>query len=667
LVHWKAIVLLGVAQGLTSLLQQGQNAFRAKDWPAAERLFSEAVRARPTSAVANKWLGMTFAAQEKYALAERLFHRACELDRREQDVCYYWGRTLYSLSRFEASLRAYETDPEPWRGKTLLGMALAYEALGRDTQADRFYRAAIRSGDKQAPIDYEKFRRKQPAAAFASPEIRFSAAELPAIVRNGADGKKRLIETMIAGVAVIDFDRDGWPDIYICNGGGFPNSLLRNNHDGTFSDVTARAGVGVPGYSMGVAAADFDNDGWTDLFVTGVHANHLFRNRQDGTFEELPLPQDGKWAVAAAWFDYDNDGLLDLFVVHYLAWNESEEKYCGTPEYRQYCHPKEYRPLANALYKNLGSGKFRDVSAASGIAMHLGKGMGVAVGDYDGDGRLDVFVANDTLPNFLFRNQGDGTFAEVAVEAGVAFNENGVAVSSMGAEFRDFDNDGREDLFVTTLSNETFTLFRNTGKRTFEDVTLSSGLAKASLPWTGWSNVVADFNNDGWKDLFTANGHVMDNAELSSGRHSKQPNLLLTNGRKSFTARTLAGAALHRGLAWGDFDRDGRIDLVVTRLNEPAQILWNRTEASGNWIAFDFEGSKSNRDGVGAWVELTTEEGKQWDRVAAWSGYGCSSSRTLHFGLGHANQVTFLRVLWPSGSVTELRDLPAGRVVRIRE
>jgi enediyne biosynthesis protein E4 len=664
---WKAIALLTAAPGLTNLLQQGQNAFRAKDWPAAERSFTQAVRTQPRSALANKWLGMTYAAQEKYLQAEPPFRKACELDPREPDVCYYWGRALFTLSRFEAALRAFEKDVRPWRGKTLLGMALALEALNRDGEAEKFYREAIRAGDKNAPVDYEKFRRKQAPPGVPSPEIRFEARDLPAVVRNGAAGEKHLIETMIAGVAVLDFDGDGWPDIYIANGAGAANALLRNNRDGTFTDAAAKAGVEARGYSMGVAAADFDNDGWTDLLVTGVRANHLFRNRHDGTFEEVPFPQDGKWAVAAAWFDYNNDGLLDLFVVHYVEWDASKEIYCGTPEYRQYCHPKEYRPLANALYRNLGGGRFRDVSVESGIAAHLGKGMGVAVGDYDGDGRLDVFVANDSVPNFLFRNRGDGTFEEAGLKAGVAFNENGTAVSSMGAEFRDFDNDGREDLFVTALSNETFSLFRNTGKGTFEDVTLASGIAKASLPWTGWSTVMADFNNDGWKDLFTANGHVMDNAELSSGRKSKQPNLLLTNGRRSFSGRTVGGESFHRGLAWADFDRDGRLDLVVTRLNEPAQVLWNRTESAANWIGFELEGVRANRDAIGAWVEVETTEGKQWDRVAGWSGYGCSSSRRLHFGLGRAQGVSRVLVRWPSGSMTELRDVEAGREIKIRE
>ena len=646
-------------------LQQGQKAFSIKDWPAAERAFQQAIAAQPASALSHKWLGMTYAAQEKFLLAEEPFRRACELNAKDADACYYWGRTLYSLSRFDAALRAYQVDAKPLRGRTLLGMALAHEALGHDAEAAGLYRRAIAAGDKQAVIDYRNFERKQSAPGTPSPPITFDTRDLPVTVRNGATGKHQIVETMIAGVAVLDFDNDGWPDIYICNGAGSPNALLRNNRDGTFTDVAASAGVEARGYSMGAAAADFDNDGYTDLFVTGVRANHLFRNRGDGTFEDIPFPQDGKWAVAAAWFDYDNDGLLDLFVVHYVDWDPAKEPVCGTKDFRQYCHPREYPPLANSLYRNLGGGKFRDISRETGIAAYKGKGMGVALGDYDGDGRLDIFAANDSLPNFLFRNRGDGTYEEVALAAGVAFNENGVAVSAMGAEFRDFDNDGREDLFVTALSNETFALFRNTGKA-FEDVTAPSGLARASLPWTGWSNVMADFNNDGWKDLFAANGHVMDNAELSSGRASKQPNLLLTNGRKSFAARATGAPAFHRGLAWGDFDRDGRVDLVVTRLNQPAQLLWNRTANAGNWIALELTGTKSNRDAIGAWIEVETADGKQWDRVAGWSGYGGSSSRVMHFGIGAAAQAN-VRVRWPAGGVTKLEAVKAGSTTRVRE
>ncbi len=550
-------------------LESGAAAFRAKNWPAAERGFRAAASAHPKDFAAWKWLGMTYAAQEKFLLAEPPFSKACGLNSKDPDACYYLGRTLYSLSRFEEALKAYERAPR--NGRTMLGMALAFEALGRDDGARRAYRQAIGAGEKQAAIDYERFRRsRQLQVVTPSPEIRFEPGDLPFTARNGAAGRRLLPETMLAGVAVLDFDNDGWPDLYIASGAGLTGMLLRNNRDRTFVPHGSLSG---DGYSMGAAAADFDNDGLTDLLVTGVSANHLYRNLGAGKFEDVTakagLAGDGQWSVAAAWLDFDEDGLLDLFVARYVEWSASKEPYCGTPTVRQYCHPREFAPLSNRLYRNLGGGRFTDVSVDAGIAAHRGKGMGVAVGDYDGDHRLDIFVANDTTPNFLFHNLGKGKFEEIAARAGVAYNENGTPISSMGAEFRDYNNDGREDLWITALSNETFPLFRNTSRGSFEDVTLGSGIGKASLPWSGWSNAIADFNNDGWKDLFAANGHVMDNAELTSGRRSHQPNLLLTNGRTGFTPRTLPGEAFHRGLAAADFDRDGLIDLAVTRLNQP--------------------------------------------------------------------------------------------------
>jgi len=308
-----------------------------------------------------------------------------------------------------------------------------------------------------------------------------SRAGVDLVVRNSATPNKHQIETMIAGVAVFDYNNDGRPDIYFVNGAGIPglektgpgfyNALYRNNSDGTFTNVTAQAGVPGAGYGMGVAAGDYDNDGHVDLFLPGLNRNFLYRNRGDGTFEDATKraglegldPKRGKlWAIAAGWFDYDNDGLLDLFVVNYCVWKPEQEPYCGDMQagYRTYCHPKHYKALPNNLYRNNGDGTFTDVSEASGIAAHLGKGMGVAFADYDQDGDLDVFVANDTEPNFLFRNEGAGKFVEIGMRAGVAYNNDGRAVSSMGADFRDLDNDGREDLFVAALANETFPLFR---------------------------------------------------------------------------------------------------------------------------------------------------------------------------------------------------------------
>lgn len=642
----------------------GIAAFEQRDWATAERSFSSATSTNPQDAEAWKWFGMTYAAQEKYLQAEQPFTAACRLNPKDPDACYYLGRTLYSLSRFEPALHAYEKAAP--NGRTKLGMALALEALGRDADAGRCYKEAIAAGDKQAAIDYAKFRRKQQTAAVTpSPEIRFEARDLPFAVRNGAAGKKQLPETMIAGIAVLDFNRDGWPDLYIANGANLAGAVLRNNRDGTFTPHISLSGEG---FSMGAAAADFNNDGHTDLFVTGVRGNRLYRNT-GGNFEDVTgragVGGDGRWSVAAAWLDYDNDGLLDLFVVRYVQWDAAREPRCG--EIRQYCHPREFGPLANVLYRNLGGGRFADVSVESGIAAHKGKGMGVAVGDYDGDNRLDIFVANDTVPNFLFHNQGKGRFEETAARAGVAYNENGAPVSSMGAEFRDYDNDGREDLWVTALSNETFPLFHNTGEATFEDVTLASGIAKASLAWSGWSNAIADFNNDGWRDLFAANGHVMDNAELTSGRQSKQPNLLLTNGRAAFTARTLPGQAFHRGLAAADFDRDGRVDLAITRLNESAQVLWNRTPEAGRWIAFQLVGTKSNRDAIGAWLELETPGGRQWNRVTACAGYGATPSLLTHFGLGNERFVNRVTVRWPSGRVQQISRPAIGEILVVRE
>ncbi|MBI4903665.1 MAG: VCBS repeat-containing protein [Acidobacteria bacterium] len=299
---WRVIVVLAMQSQLAGQagLQQGQTAFQNRDWAAAERHFLATVRAQPSNAAAHKWLGMTYAVQEKFVLSEEPFRRACGLSPKEPDACYYWGRTLYMISRFEDALQAFQKDVRPFRGKTLLGTALAEDALGRDAAAEKLYLKAIAAGSAQAEADYQKFRRKRTAPGATSPLIRLDPRELPVKVVNGASGEKRLMETMLAGVAVIDFDRDGWPDIYICNGAGAPNALLRNNHDGTFRDVAAAAGVEARGFSMGVASADFDNDGFGDLFVTGLRKNHLFRNRGNGTFEQLPFPQDGKWSVAAA-------------------------------------------------------------------------------------------------------------------------------------------------------------------------------------------------------------------------------------------------------------------------------------------------------------------------------------------------------------------------------
>ena len=375
-------------------------------------------------------------------------------------------------------------------------------------------------------------------AAPAPAQIRFEDAAARAglvhVVRNSESARRYQVEPMIAGVALLDFDGDGRLDVYLCNGATLPglekadrsySNRLYNNRPGlVFEDVTEHAGLAGAGYSMGVASADYDNDGWPDLYVTGVNRNTLYRNRHDGTFEDATatagvagvLSGHGKaWSVGAGFFDYDVDGDLDLFVVNYCAWSPAAEKACGASKegYRTYCHPDLYEPLPNLLYRNDGSGRFSDVSAPSGIAAHLGKGMGLAFADYDGDGWPDVFVANDAKRNFLFRNRRDGTFEETALYAGVGYVDAGRAVSGMGADFRDYDGDGRPDIFMTALSNETFPLFRNEGNGMFRDETFASGLGGQSLPWAGWSAGMVDLDADGWLDLFVAAGHVQPNEE----------------------------------------------------------------------------------------------------------------------------------------------------------
>lgn len=534
-------------------------------------------------------------------------------------------------------------------------------------------------------------------AANSNP-IRFinaaSKAGVRFTVRNSATPQKHLIETMIAGVAVFDYNNDGKPDIYFVNGARIPdlvksdesfyNRLYRNNGDGSFTDVTAAAGVPGIGYGMGVAVGDYDNDGFEDIFLPGVNRSVLYHNRGNGTFEDVTAkagledsgPSGKPWSVAAAWFDYDNDGLLDLFVVNYVAWDPAKEQFCGdrTKGVRIYCHPKYYRGLSNTLYHNNGNGTFTDVSKISGIAGSIGKGMGIAIGDYDGDGKLDVFVGNDTQPNFLFHNEGNGRFREVGLQAGVAYNEDGRPVSSMGVDFRDYDNDGREDLFASALENETFPLFRNLGSGQFEDVSHRIGLSRLRRTATGWSDGFYDFNNDGFKDLFIATGDVQSNAELISARRSKQRNRILLN-RKDGTfsdASVEAGedfqtVGLHRGVAFGDLDGDGRIDAVVTRLNDPAELFLNRSPGD-HWLEMRLTGHRSNRDGIGALIQITGASGhQQWNRVTTSVGYGCSSDRTVHFGLGGDDFVKNITVRWPSGKVQTLTNVRANRLVSVEE
>lgn len=523
-----------------------------------------------------------------------------------------------------------------------------------------------------------------PRAAKSIFEDRSAHSGVDMVLRNGATGDKHQIETMAGGVATFDYDGDGRPDLYFANGAAQPvldktdasyhNKLYRNLGNWRFEDVTTRAGVAGTGFHFGVATADYDNDGRVDLFVAGMPQSILYRNRGDGTFEDVTgkagVSNRQQWPVSAGWFDYDKDGRLDLFVVNYVAWNPATEPFCGDSvdrKYRTYCHPKHYQGLPNTLFHNNGDGTFTDVSAASGIAKHTGKGMGVAFGDYDSDGDPDVVVTNDAVPNFLFRNDGDA-FVEVGLAAGLGFNDDGRALSSMGVDLRDADNDGKDDVFVTALANETFPLYRNLGKGQFMDVTYPAGIGKSTLQLSGWGNAIVDVDNDGWKDLFAATGDVQNNVEVFSSLASKQRSIVLFNERGSFRAVPTGSEGLHRGSALADLDGDGAVDLVQTNLGEKPALLRNAFPAR-NWIAFRLVGTASNRDGIGTRIHISASGREQWNHMTSAVGYASASHGPVHFGVGGQAVISYAVFRWPSGAVQRVSgsDLRVNTVMTITE
>jgi len=514
-------------------------------------------------------------------------------------------------------------------------------------------------------------------------------------VENNPTPEKHQPETMPAGVALFDYDGDGLLDIYLVNGAEMPslvktgpkysNRLFHNNGNGTFTDVTERAGVAGAGYGMGVAVGDFDNDGWPDLFLANVNGNQLFHNNGNGTFTDVtakaglsgPTHNGRKmWSIAAGWFDYNRDGLLDLFVVNYCDWDPRYEPACMGLNGRGYCHPNSFAPLPNTLYRNNGDGTFTDASDETGISAVTGKGMGVVFADYDGDGFPDVFVANDNSPNLLFHNQGGKRFEEVALQAGVAYTDEGNVVASMGADFRDVNNDGLPDIWHTAIENETFPLYINQGKGLFLSAGRTNRLASLTKPMSGWSNGIVDLDNDGWKDLVVARGNVMDNiGEISKHFSYAEPNSVFRNlGNGQFedvspTAGTdFTRPAPNRGLAYGDLDNDGRMDLVITSLGGPVRVLRNITETQNHWILLKLVGIKSNRMGLGAEIRVTTDDGKKlYNEATTSTGYAASSDPRVHFGLGKSHVVKEIEIRWPSGIRQLLRDVTADRVLEVTE
>jgi hypothetical protein len=532
------------------------------------------------------------------------------------------------------------------------------------------------------------FVSSSPGEEGGSSPIRFeevaASAGVDFFLDNHPTERKHMIETMAGGVATLDYNNDGRTDIFFTNGAELPslqktgprfwNRLYRNDGDWKFTDVTEEAGVAGRGYAQGVAVADYDNDGDQDIFVAGVFENQLLQNQGDGSFLDVTKSAgiaEGQWAVAAGWFDYNNDGVLDLMVIHYADWNLEFDRYCGDRDrdLRVYCHPQYFKAIPNFLYRGNGDGTFTDVSKSSGILAFEGRGMSVAFADYDGNGYTDAFVTNDALHDFLFRNNGDGTFEEDALLAGVALPDMGKPISSMGADFRDYDNDGLPDIFLTALEGETFPLFENDGSGMFRDVTFASKIGPQVNALSGWSLGFADFDNDGWKDLFTANSHANDIIFKFQNTDYKMRNAILrNNGDKTFSDVTEASGSMfearkgHRGSAFADFDGDGRVDIVVSALSGKAE-LWRNTSDAGHWITLRLRGTASNRDGIGASIRIDDQHNLMNTAV----GYASSSGLGVHFGLGKQAEIPEIEIVWPGGKKQVLTKVSADQILEVVE
>src|SRR5215469_9854131 len=526
-----------------------------------------------------------------------------------------------------------------------------------------------------------------PSQTPAESPIRFAFQSIDFKLDSNETPEHHAPETMAGGVAVFDYNNDGKPDIFFTNGADlktlkkdspkYYNRLLENDGKGHFTDVTEKAGLKGTGYDTGVAIGDYDNDGFADIFVAGVYHNALYHNNGDGTFADVtakaglnkPDAEFGPlWAVAGAWIDVNNDGLLDLIVINYLKWDFNHEPVCNGFGHDDYCHPKMYKPTPNQLFINNGDGTFRDASVGAGFRAHPGKGMGVAAADSELTGHMDLIIPNDKLMNSFYRAKGGGKFEEAGFEENVALREDGVYISGMGVDFRDLDNDGYPDIVIVALDGESFPLYRNTGKGSFTEVTRESGMTKLSLAMSGYSPNIADFDNDGWKDIFVSRGDVQSPL-MADTRQVAQYNTVFRNltgttwsaltEKAGFTAQP---PRRHRGAAVGDFNHDGKLDIVVTALSAPAELWINDGPSGNHWLEISLQGTKSNRDAIGARVRVVAAGRVQFNHVTTASGYASSSAGPLHFGLGAAKMADEIEIRWPSGIVQKLRNVQGDQI-----
>jgi hypothetical protein len=485
---------------------------------------------------------------------------------------------------------------------------------------------------------------------------------------HGGSGEKYFVETMGSGAAFLDYDNDGDQDLYLVNSSILPgfeseeiprNLLFRNEGDGTFTDITDGAGVGDTGYGMGAAVGDVNNDGYLDIYVTNFGPNLLYRNNGNGTFTDIAQEAgvaDTLWGTSAAFADVDGDGFLDLYVCNYVDFTFQNHKFCSDAfkKYRSYCHPDQYNGVPDLLYRNNGDGTFSDVTSAAGIYSMKGKGLGVVPFDYDNDGDFDLYIANDSVRNFLYQNNGDGTFSDVALLTGTSHNEEGKTEAGMGTDFGDYDNDGFFDLFVTNLDQETNTLYHNEGGDHFTDASYLSGLGKPSLIYVGWGTNFFDYDNDGDADLFITNGHT---DTFLTYTYSQRDLLFSNNGDGIFVDFSITSgeyfktAKVGRGTAIADYDNDGDVDLFITNSNDTPNLLRNDGGGQHNWLIVKTVGTKSNRDGIGARIKVITGDLIQMDEVKSGSSYLCQNDLRLHFGLGKRKKVDGLEIRWPSGLV----------------